>query len=164
MRLISRLMIAGAAAAILTGQASSQQPDSQILPRSTEFQKIGENQLAAGNFKEAEDALETALAVDPRNRAAFVDMGRVALHQKLFGKSIRLTNKALQLEPNDVDAIAVQGEAMVELGALPRAKANLAKLQHLCPSGCAQLSSLNEAITRGPAVASAKTPESPKAN
>ena len=164
MRLISRLMIAGAAAAILTGAAWSQQPDSQILSRSTEFQKIGEKQLAAGNFKEAEDALETALAVDPRNRAAFVDMGRVALHQKLFGKSIRLTNKALQLEPNDVDAIAVQGEAMVELGALPRAKANLAKLQHLCPSGCAQLSSRTEAITRGPAVASAKTPESPKAN
>jgi tetratricopeptide (TPR) repeat protein len=84
------------------------------------------------NLSEAADLLETALAVDPRNRSAFVDLARVAKQQKLFGTAIRFANEALQLEPNDLDAIAMQGEAMVELGAIPRARENLAKLQTLC--------------------------------
>ena len=47
-----------------------------------------------------------------------------------------MTNKALLLEPNDPDAIAVQGEAMVEMGATARAQANLQKLQtHLRRQG-----------------------------
>ena len=91
-------------------------------------------------------------------------LARVAQRQKLFGQSIRYTKKALLLEPNDRDAIAIQGEAMVELGALARAKENLAKLQKLCPSGCTQLAELSATITRGPTVASAKPPEVPKSN
>src|SRR5690348_18354458 len=85
--------------------------------------------MAAGKLSQDEDLLETALAVDPRNRGAFVDIARVAEKQHLFGKAIRMTNKALALEPNDPDAIAVQGEAMVELGATARAQANLQKLR-----------------------------------
>jgi tetratricopeptide (TPR) repeat protein len=108
--------------------------------------------------------LETALAVDPRNRRAFVDLARVADRQQLYGKAIRLTNKALQLEPNDPDAIAVQGEAMVELGAIPRAQANLQKLRALCPQGCPQVTQLSAAISRGPTVAAAKPAATPKSN
>jgi Tfp pilus assembly protein PilF len=165
MRLNSLLIAAFAAAGIaVASPVVGQQPDSQITPKSVELAKLGEQQLAAGNFKIAEDALETALAVDPRNRAAFVDAARVAQKQGLFGKAISFTNKALLLEPNDLDAIAVQGQAMVELGAVPRAKENLAKLQKLCPGGCPQLAQLNAAIMRGPAVASAAVPRSPKTN
>jgi hypothetical protein len=67
------------------------------------------------------------------------------------------------MEPNDPDAIAVQGEAMVELGAVPRAQANLQKLQQICGAKpCPQVADLSAAITRGPTVASAKAPETPK--
>ena len=109
--------------------------------------------------------LESALAVDPRNRGAFVDIARVAEKQHLFGKAIRMTNKALVLEPNDPDAIAVQGEAMVEMGATARAQENLQKLQTICRGkGCPQVAELSAAITRGPTVASAKAPQTPKSN
>jgi len=91
-------------------------------------------------------------------------MARVAQKQKLYGQAIRFTNKALALEPSDREALAVQGEAMVELGAVARAKANLAKLQKLCPTGCDQVTTLSSAINRGPTVASAKVPPSPKTN
>jgi Tfp pilus assembly protein PilF len=164
MRLISLLMTAGIAGGAMATPVVGQQPDNQIDARSVQYMKAGERQLAAGNFELAEDAIETSLAVDPRNRAAFIDGARVAQKQGLFGKAIRFTNKALLLEPNDLDAIAVQGQAMVQLGALAPAKSNLAKLQKLCPSGCTQLSMLNSVITRGPDVASAKVPDSPKAN
>ncbi len=164
MRLLHRIGLVGLAGAMLAAPVASQKPDDQIHPRSIELMRQGETLLATGKFAEADDALETALAVDPRNRAAFVIMARVAQKQKLFGQAIRFTNKALALEPRDRDALAVQGEAMVELGAVPRARANLEKLQKLCPSGCQQLAMLSAAISRGPTVAAAKPPPSPKTN
>src|SRR5207237_3285803 len=125
-----------------------------------ELQRQAREAVAAGKLEQAEDLLETALAVDPRNRGAFVDIARVAEKQHLFGKAIRMTNKALALEPNDPDAIAVQGEAMVEMGATARAQANLQKLQTICAKGgCPQVVQLSSAITRGPTVASAPAPQ-----
>ena len=164
MRLLHRIGLVGLAGALLAAPVASQKPDDQIHPRSIELMRQGETLLASGKFVEADDALETALAVDPRNRTAFVVMARVAQKQKLFGQAIRFTNKALALEPRDRDALAIQGEAMVELGAVPRARANLEKLQKLCPSGCQQLAMLSAAISRGPTVAAAKPPPSPKTN
>ena len=146
--------------------AAAQRPDDQIAAQSVELQRQGEAALAGGNFAAANDALETALAVDPRNRAVFVDLARVATRQKLFGKAIRFTGKALALEPNDRDALAVQGVAMVEAGATARAQQNLVRLQSICArGGCPQLSELGAAIARGPTLAAAKpTVPSPKAN
>lgn len=164
MRSLSRFALVGLAAFALSAPVVGQRPDNQLTPRSVQLQRQGQSLLAAGKLDLAQDMLETALAVDPRNRGAFVDLARVAEKQHLFGKAIRLTNKALLIEPNDPDAIAVQGEAMVELGALARAQANYAKLQTICPKGCPQLTMLSAAISRGPAVASAKPPPSPKSN
>ena len=162
MQVSLRFLALGTVAMIVASPVVGQRPDNQILPRSLELQQQAEKELAAGKLMEAGDLLETAVAVDPRNRSAFVDLARVAKQQKLFGKSIRLANEALQLEPNDLDAIEVQGEAMVELGALPRAKQNLAKLQKLCAASCRQVAQLSSAISRGPTVAAATTPETPK--
>lgn len=164
MHTLSRSLLVGLAAFALAAPGTAQRPDDEILPKSIQLEKQGEALLAAGKFEDAEDMFETALAVDPRNRGAYVDIARVAGRQHLYGKSIRMTNKALALEPNDIDAMAVQGEAMVELGALPRAQANLAKLQQICTKGCPQVAQLQAAISRGPSVASAKAPESPKRN
>ena len=164
MRISKRFLVLGVVAAMVASPVIGQRPDNQILPRSVELQQQARTQIAAGKLIEAADLLETSLAVDPRNRTAFVDLARVAKQQKLFGKAIRLANEALQLEPNDLDAIAIQGEAMVELGAIPRAKENLAKLQQLCATDCRQVAELSAAITRGPTVASAKAPEAPKNN
>lgn len=164
MRISVRFLTLGVAAALLGSPVVGQRPDSEILPRSVELQQQARTQMAAGKLSEAADLLETALAVDPRNRSAFVDLARVAKQQKLFGKTIRLANEALQLEPNDLDALEVQGEAMVELGAIPRARENLAKMQRLCSANCRQVAALSTAISRGPTVASATTPQAPKKN
>jgi tetratricopeptide (TPR) repeat protein len=165
MRLSPLVLCLGLAASTLSVAVVGQRPDDQIAPKSIELLKQGEALLAQGKLVEADDALETALVVDPKNRAAFTAMARVAIKQKLYGQAIKLTNKALALEPTDRDAIAVQGEAMVELGALPRAKENLAKLQKLCgTAGCPQVAVLSTAIAKGPALAAAKAPEIPKEN
>ena len=165
MRRLPQILLLGFASVALAAPVSGQRADDQISPRSIELQRQGQGLLGAGKLDQAQDVLETALAVDPRNRKAFVDLARVAEKQHLYGKAIRMTNKALLLEPNDLDAIAVQGEAMVELGAVARAQANLQKLQQLCRSACAQATQLSAAISRGPTVAAAtKPPETPKSN
>jgi Tfp pilus assembly protein PilF len=163
MQSFPRLVFAGIAALALAAPVAGQRPDDQIQPKSVELMHQGRTLLASGKLEDAENALETALAVDPRNRWAYVDLARVAEKQHLFGKAVRMTDKALLIEPSDPDAIAVQGEAMVEMGATARAQENLQKLQTICGSkGCPQVSQLSAAITRGPTVASAKAPESPK--
>jgi len=164
MRISKRFLVLGAAAAMVASPVIGQRPDNQILPQSVQLQQQARVQMAAGKLSEAADLLETALAVDPRNRSAFVDLAEIAKRQKLFGKAIRLANEALQLEPNDLDALEIQGEAMVELGAIPRARENLAKLQRLCSNNCKQVAALSAAISRGPTVASATPPEVPKKN
>ena len=165
MHSLPRLLFIGFAAVALASPVASQRADDQILPKSVELQRQAKSLAVAGKLEQAEDMLETALAVDPRNRGAFVDIARVAEKQHLFGKAIRMTSKALQLEPNDPDAIAVQGEAMVELGAIARAQANLQKLQTICGArACPQIAQLSAAISRGPTVAAVKIPETPKSN
>ena len=165
MRVLPIAVAMGLGAAMMASSGSSQTPDNQIKPESVAFLKQGEAALAAGQFQAADDALETALAIDPRNRQAFISLARVAARQKLYGQSIRFTNKALALEPNDVNALAVQGEAMVELGATARAQQNLAKVRQLCGAkGCAQATTLAAAIARGPAVAQKGPTPAPKQN
>src|SRR5947209_11908831 len=162
MRALPRLVLTGFVGLALAAPVMGQRADDQIQPKSVELQRQARTLIAAGKLEQADDVLETSLAVDPRNRWAFVDLARVAEKQRLFGKAIRMTSKALLLEPNDADAIAVQGEAMVEMGASARAQANLQKLQSICVKGCPQVAQLSAAISRGPTVASAKVPESPK--
>jgi tetratricopeptide (TPR) repeat protein len=165
MQSFARLLLIGIAGLTVAAPVASQRADDQILPRSVELQRDAKEMISAGKLDQAEGLLESSLAVDPRNRGAFVDIARVAEKQRLFGKAIRMTNKALQLDPNDPDAIAVQGEAMVELGATARAQANLQKLQTICGAkSCPQIAQLSAAISRGPSVAQAKIPSTSKSN
>ena len=155
MQSLPRLLFTGLAGLALASPVASQRADDPIAPKSIELQHQAQALASAGKLEQAEDLLETALAVDPRNRGAFVDIARVAEKQHLYGKAIRMTSKALQLEPNDPD----------ELGASARAQANLQKLQSICGAkACPQIAQLSAAITRGPTVAVAKVPESPKSN
>ncbi|MDB5714074.1 MAG: hypothetical protein JWO15_1471 [Sphingomonadales bacterium] len=135
--------------ATVSSVSHSARPDAMIDARSLALLKQGEAAAAAGQLNAANDALETALAVDPRNRAAFIVLAKVAARQDLDGKAIRLYREALLLEPNDVVALAGQGEAMVAKGAVTKASENLAKIKTLCVTTCPQQAALAAAIARG---------------
>jgi len=55
-------------------------------------------------------------------------------------------NKALELKPDHKAAREYLGELYIETGDMDKAKAQLASLQKLCPSGCEELSDLQKAI------------------
>ena len=54
--------------------------------------------------------------------------------------------KALDFDPNHKGALEYQGEMYLQLGQMDKAKANLAKLVTLCPSGCEEREDLEKAI------------------
>lgn len=150
MRLTPIALAAAIALATIASAGQGQRPDDQIDPRSAALVQQARAHSAAGRYNEASDLLETALAVDPRNRSAFIALAQIAQAQRLPGKALRFYAAALQLEPNDVAALAGQGEAFVQRGAVDRARANLARLRTLCGQNCAQATALAAAIERGP--------------
>ena len=161
MRLTPIALSVALAAATMASTGFGQRPDDQIDPRSTALVEQAAQLNAAGQASQANDLLETALAVDPRNRNAYIALGRLAQTQRLPGKAIRLYGQALRLEPNDVNALGGQGEAFVQRGAIERARANLARLRSLCGQTCPQAQQLATAIDRGPPaeVLAAQRPE-----
>lgn len=145
------LVSAAAALALLSVSTSlyGQRADDQIDARSVALLERGKAAKAAGNLDGANDLIESALAVDPRNRQAFIVLAEIARTQGLPGKAIRFYREALTLEPNDVVALRGQGEAMVQKGATERAKENLARVKTLCGT-CADATQLAAAIAKGP--------------
>lgn len=169
MRLTPIALSAAIALATFASAGQGQRPDDQIDPRSVALVQQAAVHSAAGRHNEAIDFLESALAVDPKNRAALIALGRVAQAQRLPGKAIRYYAAALVLEPNDVAALAGQGEAYVQRGAVDRARQNLARVRTLCGSDCSQADALAASIQRGPppealAERPPATPPTPPAN
>lgn len=150
MRVFPIALSAAFAVAIVASAGYSQRPDDQIDPRSITLSQQAQALTAAGRYSDAIDVLESALAVDPRNRGAYIGLARVALAQKLPGKAVKLYAEALALEPNDLNALSGQGEALVERGAVERAKQNLDRIKGLCKGPCPQATTLAAAIAKGP--------------
>ena len=150
MRLTPIALSIAIALATMASAGHGQKPDDQIAPASVALTEQARTLLAGARYQEAIDLLETALAVDPRNRQAYIGLARVAQSQKLPGKAVRLYGEALKLEPNDVNALAGQGEAFVQRGAVERARKNLERVKSLCASPCSQATNLTATIAKGP--------------
>lgn len=161
MRLTPIALSVALALATMASAGHGQKPDHQIDSRSMALVQQGQALTASGQYDSAIDALESALVLDPRNRSAYVGLARVAQGQKLPGKAIRLYVEALKLEPNDVTALAGQGEALVQRGAVERAKRNLERIRTVCKDPCPQATTLAAVIAKGPPaelMAAARTP------
>lgn len=155
MRTSSVALAAALAIVSVSTSLRGQKPEEAIDPRSMQLLEQGRALRSAGNLDGAADLLETAVAVDPRNRGAFVALAEVAEARDLPGKAIRLYREALDLEPNDVAALRGQGEALVAKGAVTRARENLARIRALCKTNCGDATALAAVIAKGPPVTTA---------
>jgi Tfp pilus assembly protein PilF len=150
MRFVPVALAAVLGVAALSSAVIAQKPDAQIDPRSTMIVEQARAAQRAGNLEQANDLLESALAVDPKNRTAFMALAEIAKVEGLPGKAIRFYREALELEPNDVAALAGQGDALVQKGAVTKARENLARLKRLCTGACPEESRLAAVIDKGP--------------
>ena len=147
-----RFSPAAIALSLLLATASSmsvgKRPDYQIDPQSLALTAEGDAALKTGDAEIATGWYETALAVDPLNRAAYVGLAKVAVKQGLKGKAIRFYREALEIEPNDQIIIAAQSEVMIAKGAIEAAQKNLARLRILCRSDCSGADNLALSIDK----------------
>ncbi|MEM1196957.1 MAG: tetratricopeptide repeat protein [Pseudomonadota bacterium] len=134
-----------ATTASVTG-AQERSPD----PRAGSLIAQGQAALASGDTQGAIDAYEAALAVDPGYTPVFLELAEVARTEGLQGKAIKYYREALARDPGNFAAISGEGEALVEKGALEKAKRNLARLQSLCGDACPETLSLAVRIEAGP--------------
>ena len=127
------------------GYAGDRAPD----PRAAAMVELGRAALASGNPEAAIDAFEAALALDPGHTPIFLELAKVARAQQLQGKAIRYYREALARDPGNLAAISGEGEALVEKGALEKAKVNLAKLESICGASCPETMMLQTTIRQG---------------
>lgn len=126
--------------------AQGSQPD----PRAAALLAEGRSYLAAGDTQTAIDAFEAALAIDPSASEPFIELGNAARQEGLQGKAIRYYRLALERDPQNLAAIAGEGAALAEKGALDSARENLARLEDMCGASCPEARSLASVIARGP--------------
>ena len=113
----------------------------------------GQAALQSGDTQGAVDAFEAALAVDPGYTPTLLRLAEAARASDLQGKAIRYYREALSREPQNVDALAGEGAALAEKGAVAKAKERLAQVQKACgKASCAAAQTLSTAIARGPVV------------
>jgi Tfp pilus assembly protein PilF len=135
-----------AAVTASVGQAGEYKAD----PRAAALVMEGRAQLAGGDTQSAIGAFEAALAIDPGYYDVYLELAEAARRDGLQGKAIHYYREALEREPGNLAAITGEGEALVERGAVEKAKANLAKLESLCGEGCVETQELAAAIEAGP--------------
>lgn len=128
------------------GLSAMQEPD----PRAAQLVAEGRAALDAGDVQAATDAFEAALTVDPSYSTVYLELGRAARASGMQGKAIHYYRAVLARDPENLAALAGEGEALAEKGALAGAQENLAQLEGLCGATCAEVAELSAAIARGP--------------
>jgi tetratricopeptide (TPR) repeat protein len=129
--------------AVMSSASIGGRADDHIDARSIALMQTGNQESDAGRFDNAISWYESALAVDPRNRPAYIAMARAVKAQGLDGKAIRFYTEALELEPNDQVALAEQADAMIAKGAIEQASKNIARLKTLCRADCSAVDRLS---------------------
>lgn len=138
--------IAGAKDSPATAAPAQGFPDHQLAPLSLTKLNAGHKALETGDTKTAISHYEAALAADPRNLQAYVGLARASQADGLPGQAVHYYREALELDPNDLTALELQGTAFLQRGARPRAEGNLERLQKICDAPCPQADRLAAAI------------------
>jgi Tfp pilus assembly protein PilF len=136
----------------VTASTGHSAPPAPLDPRAAALVSEGRKALGEGRTDEAVDAFESALAIQPGHVAIYLNLGEATRKQGLHGKALHYYREALKLDPNNQYAIAGEGEALVEKGAVEKARRNLVRLEQICGNAtCAPAKQLAAAISRGPA-------------
>jgi tetratricopeptide (TPR) repeat protein len=136
--------------AAVTGSMGSARTSDPIDPRAQVLLQDGRTMLAKGNVDGATDSLESALTLDPANAGILISLGDAAREAGLQGKAIHYYRTVLDHEPNNVAAIAGEGAALAEKGAIDKAKASLARIEGLCGRSCPETAMVSKALAAGP--------------
>lgn len=89
--------------------------------------------LATGDAAEARDWLERALKLEHKRARTWIHVGNLELAGKDTAKALAAYSNALQIEPNNLDALQSLVAVHVKAGDTKRAREHLAVIQKLAP-------------------------------
>jgi Flp pilus assembly protein TadD len=146
----SPVAIALALVASVTASVGISAPAEPVDPRADMLLAQARAELAAGRNDQAIDALEAALTVQPGSVPVLLVLAEAQRRQGMQGKALRYYRVALERDPQNLVAIAGEGAALAEKGAVEKARRNLSRLQGLCGADCSATRDLAAVIARGP--------------
>ena len=142
--------IALSLALAVTASASFSAPPEVLDPRAATLVAQGRAALGSGDASAAIDAFEAALAIQPGSTAITLDLAEATRREGLQGKALHYYREALERDPRNLAAISGEGAALLEKGAVEKARRNLTRLESLCGQTCPQAQRLAAMIARGP--------------
>lgn len=147
MRFTSVALALAMAAAVTSSVGYGAQREAD--PRAAALISEGRSELASGQVQAAIDSFEAALAVDPGYTPIYLHLAEASRASELHGKAIHYYRVALKRDPNNLAAISGEGEALLEKGAVEKARRNLAQLESICGGDCAETRQLANALASG---------------
>ncbi len=120
----------------LTASAGQSAAPEVVDPRAMALEAQGQAAMAMGDFDRATDGFEAALAVSPGSARLVMDLAEVARRQTMPGKALHYYRAVLERDPANLEALAGEGQALADKGALDKAKRNLARLESICGDAC----------------------------
>jgi tetratricopeptide (TPR) repeat protein len=107
----------------------------------------GRSLALAGYYAEALPILDTVTRTD--DSMVYTMRGYATRKLGRWDEGMALYEKALALDPDNINTHEYKGEAFVVAGRMDQAKAELATLQRLCGTECEQYEDLAKAIETG---------------
>jgi len=100
------------------------------------WQMLGRSYAALQRMPEALAAYKKALALNPNNASLLVDYADLLafVNKSIKGEPIRLVQKALQIDPNNLKGLALAGTASFETGDYKKAEEYWSKAKGLVPA------------------------------
>lgn len=100
------------------------------------WQMLGRSYAALQRMPEALAAYKKALALNPNNASLLVDYADLLAfeNKSIKGEPIRLVQKALQIDPNNLKGLALAGTASFETGDYKKAEEYWSKAKGLVPA------------------------------
>ena len=125
-------------------------PDEESKAKAEFFAKAGEGQLRNGDSQGAAANFKKALELDPKNVAAIVGLGEVAMQQGLYDAAIKHLKKAVKLAKGSSRIHTLLGECYLNSGNTKSAEASFKKALQLDPDNSRAREGYNEASSRLP--------------
>jgi tetratricopeptide (TPR) repeat protein len=138
------LVLAGLVAVTASGGHSA--APEVLDPRAASLEAQGRVALSTGDLDRATDGFEAALALQPGSAKLVMDLAEVARRQGMPGKALHYYRAVLERDPANLDALAGEGQALADKGALDKARRDLARLEATCGDSCAPTRNLAAAI------------------
>jgi Tfp pilus assembly protein PilF len=136
-------------ASVSSSVIHSAQPD-DLDAKTEALLAVGRADLQGGKVNDAVDAFEAALVRAPGSVTVLLRLAEATREQGMQGKAIHYYREALMADPRNLMAIAGEGAALAEKGAVAKARRNLARLEGMCGKNCEATRQLAAAIDREP--------------